>query len=367
MTAFQSIVVPATPPKPPQLTLVGSAAKPSVGADPSGSVYELTADQIAALPADLRAELASRQGDSWVRGFTYQPESHAEAQVTGACVTGSDTLGAPPWNKLSTFAIGKVVEFRGRLFESIKAANKNKNPLKETTFWKDVTVTLNRPTNLEPVVFVPYVIVAIDLCTTFGFEEHDFKGRAARLLDNATPKAVGKEFWTGATAQAEGWPNAYLASEAAEDLTPAGGATAVRGLQILQDAIAHCGFGGQAMIHCEPEAAPNLLSARRVGAMYYDIFDNLVVPDPGYTGSGPKPETAKETEERETKRETWMYATDLVYYQGSQPEIFPETFAEATDWGEGSAPNTIAFAAERFGAAWFDGACHFAVKVTLPA
>jgi hypothetical protein len=222
-------------------------------------------------------------------------------------------------------------------------------------------------TNLASPLIIPYLIEVEDTCSSFGFLERDFKGRALRWLENATPQAIEKEFWTGALAQTQGYTNPYLTNTATvTNLTP--GATTqingtpcsvARGLQILQDALATTGFGGQGMIHVQPQTAPSLLGSRRDGSLLLDIFDNIVVPGSGYQGTGPgniAPSAGC----------AWIYATDLVMVrEQKQGTVFPDTFAEALDRGQAGQPNLITFRAEKFAAAYFDVAVHYGVQVTL--
>jgi hypothetical protein len=215
-------------------------------------------------------------------------------------------------------------------------------------------------TNLAINTIVPYLIVAEDSCSSFGFEERDFKGRALRLLKNAAPQAIEAEFWSGTLAQAKGYPNRYLTDSNLVDLTPGGGPPSVaRGQQILQDYIASQGFGGQGMIHCQPQTAPSLLNARRLGPLLLDIFDNIIVPGVGYPGTAagigtPAAGTAV------------MIASDLVMVrEEDEGTVFPDTFSEALDRGQAGQPNTIRFRAEEFAAAYFDGAIQAGVRVTL--
>jgi hypothetical protein len=217
-------------------------------------------------------------------------------------------------------------------------------------------------TNLPIVTCIPWLMVAEDSCAAFGFEERDFKGRALRLLENATPQALEREFWTGALAQAAGLPNNYLTNAASyTDLTPGTVPSVARGQQILQDALAQCGMGGQGMLHVQPQTAPNLLNARRVGGLLLDLYDNIIVPGVGYPGSAsgigtPAAGTAV------------MFATDLVMVRvEDEGTVFPDTFSEALDRGNAGQPNTIRFRAEKFGCAYFDAACHFGVRVNLAA
>ncbi len=218
--------------------------------------------------------------------------------------------------------------------------------------------------NLPIVQVIPWLVLAQDTCSTWGFDERDFKGRAQRLCDNATPAAIEREFWTGALAQANSWPNNYLTNAASyTDLTPASGSapSVTRGMQLLQDALQQCGFGGVGMIHTQAQSTVSLLSARRVGPLLLDMFDNVIVPGAGYPGSAP----AVGSGVTQTNTAV-MFATDLVMVRSeAQSTVIPDSFSEAVDRGQGGHPNSATFRAMRFACAYFDAACHFAVRVQL--
>ena len=425
------VVVPAIPPQPPQLTLIGASVKPDNTTDPASS----TADT-SGLDAALRQELSQREGPMWIRGFTYAPENHyAVENRDPQDFTSVDlpALPAPSGLQLSQGTGGTLAD--GTYKYEVTAVNANG----ETTPGTAVSITVsagggtasvigsfdpvedgdtykvygrisgslgliatvgpfdpdNPPsftdtgsvspgatppvsnttggvgpyTNLPTVQVQPWIIVAADFCSTFGFEARDFKGRALRLLENAQYQAVEREFWTGALAQAKGYPNNYLTSSSAVDLTPGSGAPSVaRGQQILQDYLATQGFGGQGMIHCQPQTAPNLLNARRVGNLLLDVFDNIIVPGVGYPGTAASIGTPSATT-------AVMFATDLVCTrvegQGRvslvDPDghVYPDSFAEAVDRGEAGFPNRVTFRAEKYGCAYWDGAIQAGVRVTL--
>jgi hypothetical protein len=214
-------------------------------------------------------------------------------------------------------------------------------------------------------VCIPWVLVAEDSCSTFGFDQRDFKGRATRLLDNGQDYGLENEFWTGTLAQAQGWPNQYL-TQITNDLTPSGGCSVQRGQQILQDYLRTTGFGGRGMIHCEASTMPGLIYAtvNPGDEQIRDLLGNHIVAGSGYPGTGPGGSTP-------ASGKTWMYATPLVAVRvEDDTTVFPETFAEATDWGQAGQPNTIRFRAMKFGAAYCDaltgtGAIGAAVEVTL--
>ncbi len=428
MTQYLPVVVPAVPPKGPPLSLVASSVRPGNGSDPSSPVFELGSDQLALLPDDLRAELAARKGDSWTRGITYAPENHWAAENRGPFdQTSADTpaLGAPTGLALTPGVGGGTVTAAAHAYQ-VTAVNANgqTTALAATTItlgsvgtvtltwnptadgvtynvygrvagsigllatvgpfdpesppsWVDTgsispgaappasntTAGLGSYTNLAIVTCIPWTIIAEDSCSTWGFEERDFKGRAQRLLANSTPRAIESEFWTGTIAQSASLPNNYLCNASAPnfyDATPTGTPPSVgRGQQILQDIIASTGFGGQAMLHVQPQTAPNLLNARRVGGLLLDIFDNVIVPGTGYTGvcSGigtPAAGTAV------------MFATGLVMTRVEDEGIvYPDTFAQALDRGQGGQPNRVTFRAQKFGCAYFDGALQAGCRVTL--
>ena len=341
MTARASVVVPAIPPKPPQVSLLTSAVDPDGTTDPSTSAP--APEQLAELPSDLRAELAEREGEMWVRGFTYAPENHGSAWLRDACDGTSvdyNAIPAPAGLAIQKVASGGTLPAVAHAYQ-VTAVNGNG----ETTALTAVSVTnaLNdsnvltwdeaadgitykvygrvagsigllatvgpfpegtTPTwtdtgagapgaappgtnttggsgtysNLASPLIIPYLIEVEDSCSSFGFLKRDFKGRALRWLENATPQAIEREFCSGTLAQAKGYTNPYLTNLATvTNLTPGNTnptngtpCSVARGLQILQDALATTGFGGQGMIHVQPQTAPSLLGSRRNGALLLD-------------------------------------------------------------------------------------------------
>jgi len=420
---------------------MGSAVLPDDTTDPSSAAPDPS--QLATLPTDLREELKAREGEMWVRGFTYAPEQHGSAWLRDRCdgttydfeslpapsglataqgtggslaatttysyqVTATNAAGATTpcaivtlltvaasgtailtWAPVSNTATYSVY---GRVAGSIGLIASGIGPFDleagKTATYTDTGVispgaappssnTTGGPgtyTNLASPLVIPYIIETMDTCSAFGWEERDFKGRALRWLDNATPQAIESEFWNGTLAQAKGYPNNFLTNSTSAaggtdpnfyNATPGGNqsgtvgtpTTTVRALQILQDYIANAGFGGQGMIHVQPQTAPNLLGARRVGKLLLDVFDNIIVPGSGYNGTGPIGYTT-------SGGDVWIYATDLVMVR-SQDEgtVFPDTFSEAMDRGQAGEPNTITFRAERFAVAYWDSFIHAGVCI----
>lgn len=428
MTQYLPVVVPAVPPKGPPLNLVTSSVRPGTGSDPGNPVFELGDAQLALLPDDLRTELQARVGDAWVRGITYAPENHYQAENRGPFdQTSADTppLNAPTGLAAQALATGGTLAAGTYTYE-VTAVNANGqttastsasatttgatgsvkltwNPTADGVTYKvygrvggslgllatvgpfdpanppaftdtgsgspgavppasNTTGGAGSYSNLGIVTCIPWTILVEDSCSSFGYEERDFKGRALRLLENATPQAIEREFWSGTLAQAAGLPNNYLASAACVDITPATVPSIARGQQILQDYIAQLGFGGQGMLHVQPQTAPNLLNARRVGPLLLDIFDNVIVPGTGYPGTGP----VGNANFTPPAGQAWMFASDLVMTRvESEGIVYPDTFAEALDRGQAGQPNTIRFRAQKFGCAYFDGAVQAACRVNL--
>ena len=79
-----------------------------------------------------------------------------------------------------------------------------------------------------------------------------------------------------------------------------------------------------------------------------DQFDNIIVPGVGYTGTGPSTDPP-------SAGTTWMYATDMVATRiQKKTKVFPSTFAEALDRGQGGNPNTITFRCQRLACGYWD-------------
>lgn len=317
MTTVPLVPVAAVPVKGPQLSLLVSSVAPAS----EGDHFALGDEVLSLLPLELQVELRAREGDDWTRGFSYLPENQSAA------------IARSPYDTATV-----------------------DNP--------------ESPANLPLVSVIPVSFVTKFTHSSFGNEAIDFIGRATRQNDAAIHAAIGREFWEGTIAQAAGLPNNYLNNaDKVTDLTPTPG-TAVsvtEGMGILQDALSGTngagsgGFGGQGMIHLIPRAVPSLLSVRRVGKFLLDIFDNIVVPDPGYTGTGPGGEAP-------SAGTTWIYATDLVMTRvESSAYVTPDSMAEALDRGQDGNPNTFTWRASRFGCAYFDGFRQFGVLVNLPS
>lgn len=249
----------------------------------------------------------------------------------------------------------------------------------------DITTTdPNAWANAAVVSYDPYSIMAADKCSSFGFGARDYVSRAIELLDYVTPNQLELELWTGTLAQANSLPNLYLTDSNVQNVTPVSGTAVsrIRGIELLEQAMANCGAGQQAYIHMQPQMAGQLGQfTRRVGNLMLSPLDSVIVPGVGYPGTGPGGSTP-------ISGTTWMYATGPVRVRLGDPIVYPDGHEDSVmnigrdlDSGEytidpivaqqilGSAidrsKNTITIRAQRPAAATYDGPCVFGVLVNF--
>lgn len=137
--------------------------------------------------------------------------------------------------------------------------------------------------------YVPFGVVAGEVCSTFGWEEREWQARAQRLLDACESQQVEAELWRGDIARAGGYPNAFLASADAEVI----GNTQhdpMDALALLEGGIAGCVCNGNGWIHASRTVTSiwsRTGALRREGKLLLTALDTVVVPGAGYDGSGP--------------------------------------------------------------------------------
>lgn len=239
--------------------------------------------------------------------------------------------------------------------------------------------TANDSSNLESQVgaveWAPYILHADDTCSTFGFTEHDWMGRAQRRMDVATPKGLEHELWSGAVSQADGLGNRCLAPPTTalatewgyQDLNAGylGGSATYpsirRAFEVLEQFLSDCGLGARGMIHCRPEALPYLTTIRRDGDYILTARDTIVVPGTGYPQVGPNGATP-------VLGNTWMFATGIVEVRIGDIVTVPDDSDNINDWLRQSMDrdnNTVTVRAERPGLASWDGVCHGGIQAVL--
>lgn len=164
-------------------------------------------------------------------------------------------------------------------------------------------------TGVGPRRWRPFDVVAAYSCTgNQPIPAGEREARARRLLASVLSAAIERELWTGAVAQAAGFPNDYL------ELNPTqvGGAAIGprRALAELEQAVADVQAGVPAMIHAQPRvvtawASAGLVTPSASGRQLRTALGTLVVPGAGYPGSG-------EGLEAGAVGSSWAYVTGLV-------------------------------------------------------
>lgn len=202
--------------------------------------------------------------------------------------------------------------------------------------------------------FQPFIIEAVDKCSTFGFGKRDVEKRALYALEACTQKALENEFWTGSLATTNGYTeNRYLAHTDTVNLTGAGGPVKVRyGLALLERALADCGCGTRGTIHVTRDVG-SVLAQKVVDNHLETNLGNYLVAGTGYPGTGPDG-TAPATG-------TWMYATGEVSVLLGPGDAVGRNIGEQVDRSN----NTWEARAQRPAAVTWDGCCAFAVHVDL--
>lgn len=205
----------------------------------------------------------------------------------------------------------------------------------------------------------PFVAWYGDSCSTATFRSRDFADRASRAFLAAESALIAHELWTGEITSSEGYPNPYLTDGGATDL--GSGVPAGIALALLQQALADA-IPGRGMIHATRDVAGLWYEAggiRREGALLLDAFDNIIVADAGYPGTGPNGEARDVTN-------AYAYATDLVQVRrDGQVRLLPgaDDYAAAMDRDT----NLIEWRAERIVTAYWSGCAHIGIGVDLCA
>lgn len=145
----------------------------------------------------------------------------------------------------------------------------------------------------------PFIIEAVTKCGSQELAEN-VRARAFQVLAAIEAKAVEYEFWTGAQALHNNYPNPYLAEVGLTTLNPAGTpAGLVQALAELQQYLADhgstgaTGDGGIGMIHAARRVVTQWESAGLVrsdpgSSVIRDVYGNLIVAGVGYPGTGPR-------------------------------------------------------------------------------
>jgi hypothetical protein len=206
--------------------------------------------------------------------------------------------------------------------------------------------------------YQPFIVESSFTSSTFNaFEYEDM---AVRRLLACQQKTLEREFWAGPLARAElandaDFPNRFLASEAAVDLTPTAG-TAVRpkyAQAILEDALGTCGCGVRGVLHMTRGTASSLGMSGADGVLATGL-GNYVIAGSGYDGSGPDGSLPAGDQH-------WIYATGPLTVRLGQISTRTADRRQSIDVTK----NTVKVYADRAAAVTWDTCCHFAVLVDL--
>lgn len=206
---------------------------------------------------------------------------------------------------------------------------------------------------------IPVTIWHGDTCSTAAFDAPDFQARARRALISRQSALIADELWNGAASEAAGHGNAFLNDSGAHtDITPVGGAQPLlQALALMQDTLPDH-VSGRAMIHMSRELASVYYAhdaIRREGNLLLDAFDNIIVADEGYDGTGPDGLTPDDGT-------SWIYGTSLVQVRlDPTVRIIPDPSEPAHAINRDD--NLAEWRAERVAAAYWDGCAHLALQV----
>jgi hypothetical protein len=216
--------------------------------------------------------------------------------------------------------------------------------------------------------YVPFYIEVEDFASTFGLPGQDRFARIVKELNAVTQKAVEREFWEGATAQAfsPDAPNMYLRKASDVTVPVSGAKKPENALMSLEQAISNSPVGENGVIHMTRDVA-SILGSRLVYKKGEDEFSGRamtrlgthVVIGSGYTGNGP------EGVENATASDTnkWIYATGPVDVHLGKIEVVNENLAQGAD----VTINDMKLKAYRPAAVFADPSIHYAMRVTLPS
>lgn len=215
--------------------------------------------------------------------------------------------------------------------------------------------------------YKPFFIESEILQSAFGLPGEDRMAIALAQLEAATQKAVEKELWDGAAAQAESNTNNYLTKSGESTAAAAAGAyPATQALFHLEQALSASPAGGGGIIHMTRDVASILntqlqfeKSTENSIAKVRTRLGTEVSIGSGYSGKGPTGATGAAA----SATNRWMFATGPIDVHLSKSEIVNESLAQGID----ASINTMIIKAVRAAAVYFDPSSHYAIRVAVPA
>lgn len=224
----------------------------------------------------------------------------------------------------------------------------------------------SQPGSLE---WTPYVVYADWECSTFSHNPNELEGHyeaARRRLLATWQFQMERELWTGELAQAQGYPNRWLADSAnADNLSETGAVGLTHGLACLTQYLSSNSGGQQGMIHATPQVVTHWMGLdllyRQGSVILTKARDDVVVGGNGYTGGSPygdDPATG----------DIWAYATDIVEVREGQtdPEGIGGTAGKPVQWIDPTT-NRIVIRSQKRALASFEGCRLGAVRLDVSA
>lgn len=207
---------------------------------------------------------------------------------------------------------------------------------------------------------VPMQVYAPFRCSTFGFDEDEYKEAARDALRLMGGQQLEAELWGGALALAGTWPNRYLADISAA--SPADGVNAgaygwPAALAVLQDGLRRCSGEVAGVIHASPKLVGMWTGTEAVferDGKLRDHFGNFIVAGGGYTGQLPDVAATWGVE--------YAFATDMIDVRVGDVQILGEdVLAEATRRDI----NEVDLIAEATMSAAWARCCHLYVQASI--
>lgn len=221
---------------------------------------------------------------------------------------------------------------------------------------------------LAPRRIQPFMVNVGDTCSTWAYTAANYEERARRALAVKRHWAVEREFERGAIVGANMSLAETLTDPATVNLAAGANVSPSDGLALLDESIGNSpAVFGRGNIYCTPFVGAKWKGA---GLLEYENIDddagvgsratilspagNRVIICGGMEGRGTDGAVVA------SHASQWAYCTDPIAIVASGAEIFPKTFAEATDKGH----NTVEFRQQQWFAILWAGMHHAGVKIS---
>jgi hypothetical protein len=186
----------------------------------------------------------------------------------------------------------------------------------------------------------PFVVYAEDHCSTLGWQERDYEGRARRQLEATQSFRAAAELERGALSNAADLDNRWLSQNPTIVGAP-NSQSSVGALADVEMGLAEMFAGRQSMVHVSPAILTVLVAAQALqlqGQKWMTAMGNVVVADAGYKGQPP---------DGGGMGEQYIYGTAMIQYRLSPIMLVPGTLEQARAHATDLATNLTTVYAER--------------------